>query len=405
MKLICQSTGFSVLYRELMLKTKHILLLLEWYDYRIHKGVAQMARKYGWQLNCPKNHSNLSTQSGILKDWDGDGCIAMIECDATFNYLRTKKIPIVDLGLRNHQMPIPRMITDNEKIGELAAEHLREFGHKEIFVLDPGNNDMYRERLAHLKKYTKKEGGIVTVLKSATEVQNEIIDELKVIASHRGHKLEALSLAFFAYTDSIAAELISLFLKNGLRIPENIALLGVDNDDLINSSLVLGLSSVDSDQEGLGRASARLMHDLLNPKNRIPKRKIFRHAPKSVVARRSTDCYAVRNPLVSKALHWIQNNFYKGIQATDVAEAMGVTQQGLQKAFAINYIRSPGNEIRHQRIQAVAFLLSTTGANLETIAKNCGYHSVNSLINSFKQHYKVTPGKYRIQKKSESISL
>ncbi|MAH40219.1 MAG: hypothetical protein CML08_02305, partial [Puniceicoccaceae bacterium] len=227
-------------------------------------------------------------------------------------------------------------------------------------------------------------------------------DELKNIASKRGHKLEALSLGFFAYNDSIASELISLCLKNGLRIPENIAILGVDNDDLINSSLVLGLSSVDSDQEGLGRASAKLMHDLLNPKNKIPKRKIFRHSPKSVIARRSTDCYAVRNPLVSKALHWIQNNFYKGIQATDVAEAMGVTQQGLQKAFALNYIRSPGNEIRHQRIQAVAFLLSTSNANLESIAKNCGYYSVNSLINSFKQQYKITPGKYRMQKKVEN---
>lgn len=385
-----------------MFKTKHILLLLEWYDYRIHKGVSQMARKYGWQLNCPKTQTRLSTQSEMVKDWDVDGCIAMIECDDTFNYLRDKKIPIVDLGLRNHQIPIPRMITDNEKIGALAAEHLREFGHKEIFVLDPGDNDMFNERLSYLKKYTKKEGGIVTVLKSSTEVQNKVISELKDIASKRGLKLEALSLGFFAYNDSIASELISLCLKNGLRIPENIAILGVDNDDLINSSLVLGLSSVDSDQEGLGRASAKLMHDLLNPKNKIPKRKIFRHSPKSVIARRSTDCYAVRNPLVSKALHWIQNNFYKGIQATDVADAMGVTQQGLQKAFALNYIRSPGNEIRHQRIQAVAFLLSTSNANLETIAKNCGYYSVNSLINSFKQQYKVTPGKYRIQKKLEN---
>ena len=385
-----------------MLKTKHILLLLEWYDYRIHKGVSQMARKYGWQLNCPKNQTSKSTQSGILKDWDGDGCIAMIECDETFNYLSDKNIPLVDLGLRNHQIPIPRMITDNEKIGELAAEHLREFGHKEIFVLDPGDNDMFKERLKYLQKFTSKEGGTVTVLKSATEMQSEVIDELKNIASKRGHKLEALSLGFFAYNDSIASELISLCLKNGLRIPENIAILGVDNDDLINSSLVLGLSSVDSDQEGLGRASAKLMHDLLNPKNKIPKRKIFRHSPKSVIARRSTDCYAVRNPLVSKALHWIQNNFYKGIQATDVAEAMGVTQQGLQKAFALNYIRSPGNEIRHQRIQAVAFLLSTSNANLESIAKNCGYYSVNSLINSFKQQYKITPGKYRMQKKVEN---
>ena len=382
-----------------MLKPKHILLLLEWYDYRIHKGVAQMARKYGWQLNCPKNHSNLS--NGLIKDWDGDGCIAMIESDETFEYLRSKDIPIIDLGLRDHQIPIPRMITDNEKIGKLAAEHLREFGHKEIFVIDHGKNMMFKERLKSLQKYSRLNDCKVTVLKSASEIQNEILYELEGIIEQRGQKLRESSLGFFAYNDSIAADLISLCLRNDIRVPENIAILGVDNDDLIISSLVLGLSSVDSDQEGLGKSSAKLMHQLLDTEKLQENRQIYRHAPKGVITRRSTDCYAVRNPLVSNALHWIQNNFYKGIQATDVANAMKVTQQGLQKAFATSYIRSPGNEIRHQRLEAVAFLLKTTNANLNTIAKNCGFYSVNSLINSFRKKYETTPGKFReIHKKS-----
>jgi LacI family transcriptional regulator len=386
-----------------MLKPKHILLLLEWYDYRIHKGVAEMARKYGWQLNCPKNQNNLSSKSGILKDWDGDGCIAMIECDETFEYLRSKQIPLIDMGLRDHKMPIPRMITDNEKIGKLAAEHLREFGHKEIFVIDHGKNIMFKERLQSLQKHSKNNNCKVTVLKSASEIQNEILFELEEILEKRGKKLRESSLGFFAYNDAIAADLISLCLRNDIRVPENIAILGVDNDDLIISSLILGLSSVDSDQEGLGRSSAKLMHNLLNNNKAQTNEEIFRHAPKGVITRRSTDCYALRNPLVSNALHWIQNNFYKGIQATDVATAMNVTQQGLQKAFATNYIRSPGNEIRHQRLEAVAFLLKTTNANLDTIAKNCGFYSVNSLINSFRKKYDTTPGKFReLHKKANS---
>ena len=385
-----------------MLKPKHILLLLERYDYRVHKGVAQMARKYGWQLNCPKNQYHQSSKSGILKDWDGDGIIAMIESDDTFEYLRSKNIPLVDLGLRDHQIPIPRMITDNEKIGKLAAEHLREFGHKEIFVIDHGKNMMFKERLKSLQKYSRINNCKVTILKSATEIQNEILYEIEEILDKRGQKLRESSLGFFAYNDSIAADLISLCLRNDIRVPENIAILGVDNDDLIISSLILGLSSVDSDQEGLGKSAAKLMQKLLNTKDFKDNQAIYRHAPKGVITRRSTDCYAVRNPLVSNALHWIKNNFYKGIQATDVAAAMNVTQQGLQKAFAKSYIRSPGNEIRHQRLEAVAFLLKTTNANLNTIAKNCGFYSANSLINSFRKKFNTTPGKYReAQKKND----
>ena len=83
-------------------------------------------------------------------------------------------------------------------------------------------------------------------------LQHELIDELHAIAKERDHELHELSLGFFAYQDTMASEMISLCLRHELRVPENVAVLGVDNDDLINSGLTLGMSSVDSDQEGLG---------------------------------------------------------------------------------------------------------------------------------------------------------
>jgi LacI family transcriptional regulator len=381
-----------------MIKRKHIMLLLEWYDYRIHRGVAQVAREAGWQLNCPKDPV---TNEGFLEDWKGDGCIALLQCTDTLEYFRTHKIPLVDLGLGEHKLAIPRVVTDNREIGRLAAEHFRDHGYREVFALGPGNVRMYQERLDALKKFMEDDGGSVTVLETAENMQPGVIREFQAIAQCRGHRLEELSLGFFAYQDNMAAELISLCLQNELRVPENIAVLGADNDDLINGGLTVGLSSIETDQEGLGRQAANVLRDMLAHPARKAKKTVIRHAPTEVVTRRSTDCYAVRNPLVSDALHWIQNNFHTGIQATDVAEAMGVTQQGLQKAFAANYTRSPGQEIRHQRIQAVAHLLSCTTAKLEDIAKNCGYYSVDTLINSFRSAFGTTPGKYRKTKQAE----
>lgn len=374
------------------------MLLLEWYDYRIHRGVAKVARQKGWQLNCPKD---MAANEGILKDWKGDGCIALLENDQTLEHFRKLEIPLVDMGLRNHKLKVPRVITDNTAIGRLAAEHFRDFGHREVFVVDPGEKAMYRERLDGLREHLEADGGKVTILKSSRSIQHDLIDELKVIAAKRGQTLQELSLGFFAYQDTMASEMISLCVRHDLRVPENVAVLGVDNDDLINSGLMMGLSSVDSDQEGLGAEAARLLEAILENPKKSTSTKIHRHQPIGVVARRSTDCFAVRNPLVANALHWIQKNYYKGIQATDVAEAMGVTQQGLQKAFANAYSRSPGQEIRHQRVQSVAHLLSTTSAKLEDIAANCGYYSVNSLINSFRSTHNMTPGKYRQMKRAE----
>ena len=382
-----------------MLKSKHILLLLEWYDYRIHRGVAQIAREKGWQLNCPKSFTH---NEGILKNWQGDGCIALLQCTQTLEYFRTHKIPLVDLGLGEHNLPISRVVTDNEAIGRLAAEHFREHGYKEVFALSAGGNKMYEERLQAFIYYVEADGGKVTVFNSAGRTESKVIQELHELAQAQGRKMEELSVGFFAFQDTAAAEMISICLMNNLRVPENIAVLGVDNDDLVNQGLSVGLSSVDSDQEGLGLTAARTLQKLLDSNSKRSSDSILRHPPRGVVSRLSTDCYAVANPLVANALHWIKNNFYHGIQATNVAEAMGVTQQGLQKAFANCYSKSPGQEIRHQRTHAVAHLLQTTEANLNEIAKNCGYYSVNSLINSFRSEYGTTPGNYRKRHKLAS---
>ena len=374
------------------------MLLLEWYDYRIHRGVAQVAREAGWQLNCPKDPV---TNEGILRDWKGDGCIALLQCRETLDYFRSNRIPLVDIGLGEHGLPIPRVVTDNEAIGRLAADHFTDHGYREVFVLSPGGIPMFQERLDALRARLEEEGGSVHILKTAERMQPSVLDELRQIAKDRGLELKEMSIGFFAYWDGMAAEMISLCLTHDLRVPENIAVLGVDNDDLTNAGLTVGLSSIETDQEGLGQRAAGMLRQLLDDPKDGPDNMIVRHPPLQVIVRQSTDCYAVSNPLVANALHFIQSNFPKGIQATDVAAAMGVSQQGLQKAFATHYTRSPGKEIRHQRVQAASHLLSTTDATLDEVARNCGYYSVDTLISAFRSKHGTTPGKFRQAKRAQ----
>ena len=380
-----------------MLSKKYILLLLEWYDYRIHKGVAEIARENGWQLNCPKNPLN---NIEFLKDWHGDGCIALLETDKAFDYFNKHQVPLIDLGLSNYDIEVQRVVTANEEIGKIAAEHFRDQGHRIIFTLSPGKTRMYEERLFHFKNYVEKDGGEVHVL-NYEQIQPLIINEIREKLETKNLQLNESSIGFFAFDDAMGAELISLLLRHEISVPENVAILGVDNDDLINTGLTIGLSSVDTDLEGLGKRAAQELCKILSEPQRIIPKSVIRHSPNGVIARQSTDSYAVRNPLIAEALHWIQHNFQRGIQATDVADAVGVTQQGLQKAFRSEYLRSPGHEIRYQRSRAVADLLKSTNATLSEIAKNCGYYSVDTLINGFKTEYKLTPGQYRKQNQSK----
>ena len=384
------------------MKIKQILLLLEWYDYRFHVGVAQIASEAGWQLHY---HKDWTRRESFMKGWKGDGCIALLNCYDTLEYFRTHQIPLVDLGLGQHNLRIPRVAPDNREIGRLAATHFLDHGYKEVFVVPPGTVRMYQERFESLREFMSLGGGAVTELQTVKSIEPGVNEELRSIAKKRGRRLEELSLAFFAYQDEEGAALISLCLQSGLRVPENLAILSVDNDELINNGLTVGLSSIDTDMVGQGRLAATVMRSLLEFPQLVQNEKIIRHPPKGLVIRASTDCYAVGNPLVANALHWIHNNFAKGIQATDVARAMKVSQQGLQKAFAAHFSRSPGQEIRHQRVQMANQLLSTSHTKVQAIAKDCGYYSVDTFIKSFRQVHGTTPGKYRQrEKRSRSIS-
>lgn len=372
-------------------RSYHILLLLEWYDYRVHRGVARVAREYGWELICPKK-PNL--ERIFLEDRQVDGSIVLLQAEEQIQRIQSRGIPFVDLGLKEYSTGVTRVVTDNGAIGRLAAEHFREHGFREVLVLDPGETPMYCERLAAIREAMESEGGRVTVL-SCTDIRSrQTLQELKGVARLRDRDLLELSVGFFGYTDLIAGEMVTFCVQHGLRVPENVAVLGVDNDDLVNTGLAVELSSVDTDQEGLGMRAARILRELLEG-TLEDSNTWFRHPPRQVMARQSTDCFAVKNELLAKALHWINKNFYRGIQAIDVAEAMGVTQQGLQKVFLKHYHRTPAREIRYQRISAVRNLLLTTDASLERIARNCGFYSVNSMINAFRHEHCTTPGNFR----------
>ena len=381
---------------------KHVLLLLEWYDYRIHKGVAKMAKELGWLLYCPSK--TIPNNVDILKNWDGDGCLALLATEKTIDIFSKYDKPAIDLGLNNHDLPINRVVTDNQKIGRLAANHFRDQGYREIFTISPEASLMHQERYEYLKKYVEADEGKVTIISNAGKTSHEtfgfdlidsqIIEGLKSVAKQRGTTIDKMSVAFFAYDDVMAAQLIRILSQQNIKIPENVAILGINNDELINVGLNVSLSSIDCDLEGLGARGAMELNKLMQ-KEIISTGNITRHPPNKLIARRSTDSYAVENKLVTEALNWINCNFQKGILAADVAKEFSVTQQGLQKAFNEHYIRTPGQEIRYRRAKAVANLLECTDATLDEIAKNCGYYSVDTLISGFKSVYKQTPGKYR----------
>lgn len=379
---------------KLMQGLKHILLLLTWYDYRTHRGVAEVAREAGWHLICPKS---IVEARRILDGWQGHGCVALYDMPETLKHLHTQRVPTVELGLTPLDFNVPRVVTDNQQVGRLAAEHFLDHGYREVFVANPHGIPVFKQRLAAVTQHMEAAGGTVHVLKPVGSSWTHFIEQFKEIAATRGQRLEEMSIGVFAYEDYTAATLISVCLEHGLQVPQNVAVLGVDNDDLINAGLAVGLSTIDTDLQGLGRAGARLLRQMLDNPGQDFSTELRLHPPKGIEARQSTDAYAVESPLVASALHWIAHHVVDGIQAIDVAKAMRVSQQGLQKAFVTHHVRTPGQEIRHQRLQVAQRQLIQSRDTLATIAKRCGYETVDTLISHFRSAHGMTPGRFRRQ--------
>ena len=107
-----------------MLSKKYILLYSNGMIIEFTKAWQKLLENE-WQLNCPKNPLN---NIEFLKDWHGDGCIALLETDKAFDYFSKHQVPLIDLGLSDYDIEVQRVVTANEEIGKIAAEHFRDQG-------------------------------------------------------------------------------------------------------------------------------------------------------------------------------------------------------------------------------------------------------------------------------------
>lgn len=179
----------------------------------------------------------------------------------------------------------------------------------------------------------------------------------------------------------------------GLRIPEDLALLGVDNDTAECEILSPALSSVAVPWPSLGEMAAELVVRGLAGAALEPKR--IDVAPIGVVTRPSSDRAAVGDPMVSAAMSWIEEHATRRVRVPMVAEAVGVPRRRLERRFRVALGRSVLEEIRRAHVEVAKRLLETTGLTLPEIARRSGFTNAGLLAEAFRRETELTPGQYR----------
>jgi LacI family transcriptional regulator len=357
---------------------------------RIHAGILRAARELRWELE------ETQTPGGR----DCDGMLSTTATDELWHRARALKSPVIRI-LGNtvsaaSDMPldaIPTVTMDLAKAGQMAARHLLSLGISNIVFFRnygiPGASSLCDSFLE-----TCRLAGKSPLVLDAT---SEKPSDRSAWLLRRISKLP-LPCAIMADHDRFAVEAITAAKELGLRVPEDIAVLGTEDLEFVQSRSPVPVSSLDMNLEQLGYTAARLLDrsmrgEVIEPKHcHIP--------PKRVVERQSTATFCCPVPGISKAILKIRSHYATPISVPALARECGMSIRNFYRLYRATTGNTVGKDIMARRMEAAAEMLGDESLKLEPIAMESGLGNAKNLCRLFKEHYGQTPGQWRASGKA-----
>jgi len=332
-----------------------------------------------------------------------DGFIARVTTETIAEALAATRKPVVDVfyNLPNYGFSIVK--ERHDLIGSLAAEHFldRHFKNFAYCPFGVGKTSVYC-RTAFLHRLRRK-GFSCAVFASATEIAYQPSDSEIIVdrmtaprdAKNLGRWIRQLPkpVAVFCPDDLRAWQMLETCQKLGFRVPDEIAVLGLDNDILICGGTRPMLSSIDPNTLKIGNVAAETLERLMTTNVKDP---LVRQVPPlGVVTRASTEVYPITPPWLSDALVFINRQAKNRISAADVFAHLGRSHTLVSRAFSNVLHTTVQKEISRVRLETACDLLRTTAYSLEEIARLSGYSTYTYFMQSFKSALHQPPGQWR----------
>lgn len=379
-----------------MKKQKSVALLVETsnaYGRNLLSGVVSYIRtNESWSVYLPEQHRG-ATPPAWLKSWKGDGVIARVETKAIARVVQKLKMPVVDVSAARHVPALPWVETDDAAIARLAFEHFQERGFEHFaFCGEPQFNwsNWRQEAFVQAVKDHNFDCSLFSS-KSRSEPGFSLSRERARLAKWIS-KLPR-PVAIFACYDIKAQQILDVCREHRIQVPSQVALLGVDNDELLCDLCTPPLSSVIPDAHKTGREAARLLDDLMH--GRKIKQESHLTKPLGIATRQSTDVMAIDDPDVAAALKYIRNHSCDGINVQDVLKVVPLSRRVFEKRFQQLLGRTPHQEITRRRIERIRQLLIETDLTLAQIAAKTGFQNEEYLSVTFRKNVGIPPGKFR----------
>ena len=327
-----------------------------------------------------------------MRTWQGDGIIARVDSAEIATALRRTGLPVVDVSAERAKSVFPRVSIDNRAVSQLAAEHLRGKNLRHFAYCGDAQYLWSRQRGEAFVRVLRGHGFQAAEFPAKRSAGAGWERETQTMAAW----LAALPkpVGVFACFDGRAQQILEACHVAGLAVPEQVAVLGVDDDELVCELCDPPLSSVLPNARRAGYEAAAVLTRLMAGHTRGAA-DLKEIEPVRVVARRSTDAVAVADRHVAEAMRYIREHAHDGIGVKDVLRAVPVSRTLLERKFGRLIGESPHRLIKRQKIDRVRQLLAETDVPIARIADMTGFESPSYLSAVFRRETGESPREFR----------
>ena len=358
---------------------------------KIMDGVRPAAAAHGFWVRTVELAECRRTIAEIVSEWRPLGCLLYVPSGIDVLPRRNLGVPVVHINPTTKAQPYS-VLHDRAATAQLAAQELLRLGWDHYaFVGWHGRADWSNElgaAFAHALAAYGKDCISFTPRKTNDPPSDE---------AALGDRLGKLPkpCAVFAANDEIASAVIAAATRVGIQVPDELAVLGVDDDVPRCESAPVTISSIAPDYFRAGTAAIEMLASAVDGTARKPQRQTF--GDLGVVHRASTRIRRERDAKIAAALEYIRLHVHEGIGAKDVIDWLALKRRTAEARFRRAAGRSILNEIQSVRLEQAELLLGNPGLSIETVASLVGYVSKNQLARLFKSARGMTPRTWRKQ--------
>ncbi len=361
----------------------------------ILRGVARYVREHEQWALYHEPHGLEESVPRWLRRWNGDGIIARIQTRRIGLALAAIGIPVVDVLGVVPALPFPLVHVDNNAIAEMAAEHLLARGFRRFAFFGIEGENWSEQRYAGFCAAVSAVDANVPIYRLPRDAKGRRSWERSEDRIARWITGLPKPAGVLLCSDQRGSQFLEACRRAGVAVPDELAVVSVDNDEPLCDVCLPPLSSVEPGHMHVGYQAAALLDELL--RGATPPRKPLQLQPIETVTRLSSDVLAVPDVRVARALRLIREQARAGVRIDAIARQVGLSRSVLQRRFRALLHRSMHQEILNTRIRHARELLATTDIPLAAVAEQAGFRHQEYLGAVFRARIGKTPAQVRAE--------